>query len=340
MHFEHADLLLRVWNHRHNVQVTLQKVKAHASPVLRTTEPLECFWEWGNEHADHYAKQACLQLCPQFVSDLQTFHEDLQEQRQLLQQLFKLHLALKPVREAANEQQVPASPVQLTTEEIIRNFSNWRPSPSFRYSSQVDTTFLAFSAWGEDTTRAVFQWMTTLEWECDLSHNGPSDRGTGVTWSELACSFLLSAKRYLPIQRKDDNQQLRVLVPGSFSSAKEMGTTISEQGSVLRLMIDHIIALVPQQIFPTSPRSKVTALYILGLGKQVQGMQSRPAYPNQSDVAQLLARQFSESKSLTWLLDSGGHHADIILPESWEHRKATAKAQMSHARRVRAVLDT
>lgn len=56
---------------------------------------------------------------------------------------------------------------------------------------------------------------------------------TGISWLELAFSFVLTQGSWLPSVRADDTGTKGVIKPGTLAQAKECGTTMVEQAANL-----------------------------------------------------------------------------------------------------------
>ena len=83
---EHMDLLCRLWQIRHDVNLELVKVKAHQ--CIRTIpDPLLRYWAMGNDFADSTAQHACLYMMPDFVSTMQRKHAEVSKDQKNLDRL-------------------------------------------------------------------------------------------------------------------------------------------------------------------------------------------------------------------------------------------------------------
>ena len=192
--YDHFDILLAIWYRRHDVQVTLVKVKAHQD-LDTLQDSAEVFHAMGNAHADSAAKTACRELHPGFVKDMEHVHSVQQDMMQTLEQLFRLHLQLVPIRMAAVAHPTAASAVvQHDQRAIWTAFYAWEvPRSSFAFG-EVDLQFLDDSAFGRLTAERTVQWLREFAWPADDS--GPLQSTTGTTWVELSLSWMCFSADY------------------------------------------------------------------------------------------------------------------------------------------------
>ena len=100
---EHMDLLCRLWQIRHDVNLELVKVKAHQ--CIRTIpDALLRYWAMGNDFADSTAQHACLYMMPDFVSTMQRKHAEVSKDQKNLEIVCCLHVELQEVRAKATIQ--------------------------------------------------------------------------------------------------------------------------------------------------------------------------------------------------------------------------------------------
>ena len=67
----------------------------------------------------------------------------------------------------------------------------------------------------------TIRWLRQFRWPDNPL--GPTGRQTGICWPELALSWMLFNQCYLPLRRKDQWGQERLMQPGSFFSCKRDG---------------------------------------------------------------------------------------------------------------------
>lgn len=164
-----------------------------------------------------------------------------------------------------------------------------------KFSGPWDTTELQSCAWGVDNATRTLDWLQQIQWP---NHSlGPMGQSTGITWAEMALSWMFYNKRFLPLRRKDQFGIERVVQAGTFADAKEWGASLSEFGSNCQHLLEHVQSLVVQQIMPKLATGKCSSCYILGFKKFYQGIKMRPVVPFQSELITLLQNELAKGPS-------------------------------------------
>ena len=198
------------------------------------------------------------------------------------------------------------------------------------------TRFLHFSAWGETFSSKLLQWLLLLRWPDDDA--GPLSQKVGVSWAELALSWMMHFGQYLPVLRQDDRGQKRVIQPCSYESAQAWGISLSELGQSCKCLFDHTLALIPEQILPHFERNrKVDSLYLQGAKQFVNGMSRRPSFPSQRKVAVLIQQMVISNPEVPLLRQTpicvSLLTRDFVSPLAWS---VCYKNACSAMKRVRA----
>eukprot|EP00435_Cladocopium_sp_Y103_P049525 s1111_g15.t1 len=94
---EHLDLLYRLWNIRHHISISLEKVKAHQE-VSQVSDPLQRYWAMGNDLADRTAQSTCMFFLPDMVDKLSMLHQQITIDKRELETVYCLHLELQAER--------------------------------------------------------------------------------------------------------------------------------------------------------------------------------------------------------------------------------------------------
>ena len=336
--YDHFDILLAIWYRRHDAQVTLVKVKAHQD-LDTLQDPAEVFHAMGNAHADSAAKTACRDLRPGFVKDMEHVHSVQEDMMQTLEQLFKLHLQLVPIRMAAVAHPTAASAVvQHDQRAIWTAFYAWEvPRTSFAFG-EVDLQFLDDSAFGRLTAERTVQWLREFSWPADDS--GPLQSTTGTTWVELSLSWMCFHRLFLPIIRTDQQGEKQLCFPGTADAARLHGATFLEFGTMLQKVLNNTIALIPEPIWPECKRIQAPALYQLGEKRFHTGINLRPRLPEQKAVLDLLHAALTGpgSKLSTTPPVQVDSTADFIPAASWKDAQRRAINCMHKVRRARRAL--
>ena len=336
---EHMDILYRVWSQRSSIHNNLFKVKAHVAPQ-HVDDDLQRYWTLGNAVVNDLAKFACEHLQPAFVSAMNEMHRDAQNNMAMLSDVFSLHLELQATRAIADkEHKGDAAKVQHTHEILMMAFSDWKVEPCRIISSVHDTRFLEHSSFGEHLARATLEWIRCLKWpmEGDTS-KGPMGYSTGISWIEMAMSWMFFHTEYVPILRKDDRGVKRLIQPSCPSDAQDASLTLAETGTMVQKMIDNLEALLPETLLFPCKRGKVSSLYHQGSKVFVQGLKMRPQLPNQCQVAKELQRLFNTAPKPLQATPTIPAEMDtrVVFQGSWIFRQDRAKLKMKLVRKIRA----
>lgn len=292
---EHFDIFARLWPLKEDLQVCFAKIKAHTD--LSQVANNELYQFLGNQVADDTAVESCHKLLPDFAKHLKKRAEQTLIDRERLHQVYTMQLQLFDLRSKTLRQQqcfsqgtrVHAQP------EIVDAFLQWYIEEPVKFSGPWDTTELQSCAWGVDNATRTLDWLQQIQWP---NHSlGPMGQSTGITWAEMALSWMFYNKRFLPLRRKDQFGIERVVQAGTFADAKEWGASLSEFGSNCQHLLEHVQSLVVQQIMPKLATGKCSSCYILGFKKFYQGIKMRPVVPFQSELITLLQNELAKGPS-------------------------------------------
>ena len=331
---EHMDLLHRIWAKRGTLSLQLVKVKAHQH-VHAITDPLLRYWAMGNNYVDQVAQHTCQLLMPDFVMTKKRMHEEFLEDQFNLKTVYSLHLELQDIRARAVEQQSEGqTTIQHDHRAICEAFADWKVDNTPYVFPTPDLQFIGDSALGFEIAQQTSRWLRELRWPA--TEEGPLGFSTGITWIELALSWVLFSRRYLPILRKDSLGIMRLIHPSSFSSAKDKGLTYLEAGTMMQKVVDNVVSMIPQSTVPDdTQRQKCSAIYRLGAGRFHQGISKRPSFPHQAEVVDILQKAVyckqTDGLSSTPVIHCD-QRADVISPGTWQHRIDRAKLIMKKVR--------
>ena len=208
----HSDILFKIWT-KGRQHCSLEKIKAHVN-ISEVAEATQRYFHMGNALANDAAQQACANLLPNFVTELQELHRDMQVERDMFKALCHLHLELRTARQQAEMASTPdEQAVQHTENTILLAFCSWSLPHHINYTGMVNTTFLQFGTWGQATHEALLRWSRTLQWPTEADES-PLKKGCGISWIELAFSFMMYSQQYLPVVRKTAEGEERVALRG------------------------------------------------------------------------------------------------------------------------------
>lgn len=333
-HCEHFDLLLQVWNVRQSHQCQLRKIKAHQVPH-QVADPLERYFVLGNILADETAGQVLQKHLPACKDIMEDVTSAVEVEALFLPDFFRLSLALQTEYKAAaaglDSQPVGAQ----ASEDIFQAFMHWVPFDAYSFLPQLTLDHLHGSMFGDGISVATLRWLAEFTWTEETM--GPLDQPTGVSWLELAMSWILFSGSYLPIAR-EVNGDSRIILIGSDESARVFGTSWLEQGTQLQKVFDHIVSLVPEAITPPLTRKKVPSLYMQGCDRNTVGWTIRPGVPHQQRVAQLVRNLFStgnwKQQHVCPVMNFAGE--DQFLAGSFSFRLAAARRAQQAVRALRS----
>lgn len=290
-HMEHFDLLVKLWEHRGG-NWHLQKVQAHVD-VVTITDPLSRYWRLGNALADVAAQTANDKLIPELVHALRDQTADTQRRRDFLEQVYRLHLQLHAARVMAEQNLDEARKPCLTQDKLFKAFAEWTVEPSWSMPQQLNLDFLTFCPYGHQNACDMLLWLQRCVWREDTI--GPLQRSTGMSWIEMAVSWVFTFKLFLPITREVKQGHKQVLVPGTYESALQWGMTLAEQGAAFCYLFDSVTALIPQRVAPPLKRIRGNSLYMLGCSSQGHGPSFRPVVPHQAEMVAWLIGVFKRN---------------------------------------------
>eukprot|EP00435_Cladocopium_sp_Y103_P072441 s1543_g40.t1 len=327
---EHFDLLLRLWNIRHSLRLSIVKVKAHQQ-IHTIADPLLRYWALGNDFVDHAANFACHNLMPELVTHLHDLHVDISRDKEQLEAIFHLHVELQLVRSkaAANQRGETFTP-QHDHAALCRAYKEWKVDSAGFSFPEGDLRFLGSCTFGGEFARLAYTWMQSLVWPVD--ETGPIGVKTGITWIELALSFMVFAERYLPCLRKDEQGTLRLCFISDYQAAVDRAFTLSEAGTMLQKLVCNCSSLIPQKVWPDLQHAKVSSLYRLGCGRFHQGLVRRPQMPHQDIVTEIVTNMMSlKAIENQTPLFPHKQNAATIAEGSWTRRIDQAKSVMVKA---------
>ena len=328
MHLEHSDILLKVWKKGDFTNIQLRKVKAHLE-YDKVDCPLTRYWCIGNKIANDQAQHASLHLCPNLVAELQEQCVNISNARQLLTYVIQLHLELQDARSRAMPS-VPVATGQIHTTLVIRDaFKSWTVSPCQDFPVDFELQFLDQCLWGPFIAEKTVEWLKQLRWPLD--NKGPMGATTGISWIELAISWMLYHELYLPIRRLSSDNEERILIPANYNQALEHKATLSEFGTMMQQVVDNVGALIPQAILPQLTRKKCSSIHQLGYRAGTQGWSIRPEVPAQSAMVDFLFDSFAlkHQQHLDWTPHISTSLTDSSqLPKSVGERRRLAQNRM------------
>ena len=240
------------------------------------------------------------------TSQFQEFHKINEQQEAKLEQLFDLHLKLQTGRvQAMSSHETQFKDLvedTAKTSKLDDAIQQWRPQGQlWKPPGVVTRQWLEFSAWGQQVSLSVLQWILNLEW--GTTDTGPNGFQMGFSWTEVAISLCLTLGAWLPIRRSTGDNVETLIHPLNTAMAKSWGVTLSEMSQNAYLLVTQVQTLVPERILPPDIKlGKCNSLVLQGYHAWTTGFKRRPRFPFQTEVFQILQGHWqSERKALQGL---------------------------------------
>ena len=213
----HSDLL-------QHLKPSHQVVKIAARQNLTKLSGLDKYRALGNKLANDHAIFVCANYNLPWLQQLEQKHEAVNLDRKRLTELYSLHLKLGDARAKAEKTLTPeecnATGAYMVAQNEQQKLAQWTPSLPIMYTQLRDELREHFS-WGADWTFIFETWLQTLAW--DANGDKPLQEEVGVTWLELAMSFMMFTKRWIPCLRPDHNKETLVVFPANNDHAETLG---------------------------------------------------------------------------------------------------------------------
>eukprot|EP00435_Cladocopium_sp_Y103_P048853 s1750_g14.t1 len=298
------DLLLRIFR---TLQVThvFHKIKAHVELDNHACN-LQLYHQLGNKRANDVAIAANLQLLPEVARELEQYHRDISTEQQQLLKVYDYILALQKVKiqvDMSNPAMGVAEQCRIHATNPCELLANWAPQEFWMAPRQVQGQGLEACPYGQQVAIATLKFLRQCQWP--TLEYGPLPEPVGISWLEIAFGIMLELQAYLPVKRQDVNGAFCPVFLGTFTAAKLHHTTMTEQSEQARYIFGHVTDLVPERLFPDTPRGQVRSLYMLGETCFTTGLLLRPAFPRQGEVVELVKRCLTNNRMLLDLDFSG-----------------------------------
>ena len=286
---EDFDLVERLWIALRRGNHAIHKVKAHVTHSHRMNF-LASFHCWGNEVAHAAAVDTCTHMYPDVVHLANQLYIANQLQRDRLTQVFKLHLELHHARallDSQKETKLPHEEMRSTAgppqAHVLATWTidNPRATPIIRLSN------LSMCAWGEVLSKLLLEWMSQFRWPQEEA-KGLED--PGITFLEMFVSFQLTTGLLPPVKRSRGSKGEFLQPLEHVEDAELYNVPFSEMGTTMAYWIAQARKLLQPDIWPPFSHGPCRSLYRLGASVQSRGITTRPMFPAQAEVVDLLAR--------------------------------------------------
>eukprot|EP00438_Fugacium_kawagutii_P034778 Skav236242 [mRNA] locus=scaffold829:291628:296460:- [translate_table: standard] len=284
-HQANFDLLRRFWTALQSGTVQLRKVKAHAAQQAASVE--ETFHRLGNEAADQSAKLALSQhpMRPQF----QLLQQERNDQVAALSAQWQYRIQLYKERTVLlnNHVEIHDRPAtQQSWQQQLQNLSTLVVDP---YHT-VDVPPLTDERYnqclyGTQHSQALMTWWAMIRWPTAPPHKDDP----GVTWLELAVSYMLVTQQAMVINTANSGAHFRAkqlaLNPAGVKFTQQtfnMERALSQLHRLLRLT------------WPGARTKHCRSVRLMGNQHGKPGLLPRPQFPLQQETVQLLSHVFQQ----------------------------------------------
>lgn len=196
----------------------------------------------------------------------------------------------------------------------VRSLTQWTISETI-YQGPPEPHKVVFwsSTWGINITRLVWQFCQELRWPCPMVPRNKDD--SGITWVELAMSFMLWSQRYPPIKIKSDKVWHAYDVTDTKVQMLPLkNRSLRVVSESFRYIVKHIQTFSNTKVIPTYTQQGATSLTRLGFAvDQRCGISRRPYLPNANDVYKWM------HEIVLTMPNNPPYHTDIELPAIPSH---------------------
>ena len=169
----------------------------------------------------------------------------------------------------------------------------------------------------------------------------PVEGDPGISWMELAMSFILRAKCIIPVKRKFANQTERLLACETWNEAAAHNISLAELGHTFSVWTSQLRKLVGHDVWPQVGHGFTKALYKLGAASQPAGFLVRPCCPMQEETIRLLANYVQQFRGFVATFTVDNFQSIPIHQEhfrlAWNQKLKDVAKAFTSVRRWRAM---
>ena len=285
----------------------VRKIRAHQD-LAGITDLLQLYHALGNTIVDETAKRACQDLAKPWQAELQAFHNQIQYERDLLHDVYLLYLELSTARSVAEKQLTrqedttlpPAAKVP--DDKIMLAVANWQPDDVFAMQKPATMEWTPFFSWGSDLAMKLVAWMEQIRWVSE--GQGPLEKEMGISWLELALSFSMSIQRVLPIVRKNNLGQTRLLHVEDQADVAAHSVTLNDLAATFQKMWCQVEIWITKDVLPPTKKGLQPSLFLQHFKQYTSGISPRPVIPYQREVAQFVFKFLVNTSNYDLMLDA------------------------------------
>ena len=317
-HWDLVSRLAEVWDAS---RFQIHKIKSHMS-LQEATSLAEARHIQGNGYADEVAGKSRQLDDPEFSALCQQIrahrHTEITSFTKVFEYLLafacarmeKLEKDSESIKSAAGRMAPPLRNAATTYSQTLHKLQTWDCSPPFFAMPPEPHRVVFWSCpWGVNLARMVWHFCTNLKWpstECPVSNHDP-----GITWTELACSFMLWSAKVLPVRIRTD--QTQCVVPFHDPRVAVLpirARSVRMLADNFRLIVKHIQTFSRTHIIPQYKKQGASSLTRLGFTPYHEGgVSRRPVLPNTQATCAFL------DAMILHMPNNPPYHTEIPLPE-------------------------
>jgi len=320
-----------------------QVIKIAAHQEISNLAGIEKYLALGNQLANDMAIETCASLNKPWQQQLELKQQQVQKQRDHLCELFSLHLQLGDARAMAEKTILPEEATtggQLVGQQnICQQMAQWTPELPVKYdNTSLRHELLEFFCWGTEWATSFDKWLQQLEWD----HNGTTaiSEEVGVTWLELALSYMLHQEKWIPCLRQDHQGDTMIICPTDNEHAETLGYQATDAAVNFAAMWTQFHSLLLDKGPISIQRGLQKSLTVLGANCRCSGFAPRPHFPFYSQVVRLSTEMMNGRTSYKFPLSFAQNLVLGRVERSryWEQRKSHLKIGQAKARNLKRVL--
>ena len=294
-----SDLLTHLWHALQNSQLRFKKIKSHLKLEQAISKEHERHI-YGNSLVD-----AAAQAAVQRYRRLNMRYADMAEEQEQVHAMlavwyFRYDLMKKRAQlSSAAECTHKVTPAGQPVPNLVASLKDYQVPAEDSPQPSVSDEFLRWSLWGTSFTRSLWQWFLRVRWPAEPTKHRAAQ--VGVTWLELAMSYIWTSGRVPPVNRGGRGKKMK---PCTFpldapptSSECSFTVVTNHFRCAVELILKHASNCHPAWF----SRAKLRTHYYYGAKCGAQGLKTRPMFPHQKEVISHLQRYFQHmGPQCTW----------------------------------------
>eukprot|EP00438_Fugacium_kawagutii_P001526 Skav207804 [mRNA] locus=scaffold381:63692:67435:+ [translate_table: standard] len=302
----HPDLAAELNSHLRPEQSFL-KIAAHQN-LHEIPDLLQLYHALGNKCANDVAYEACHHHMQPWIDALTAAHQEQERRRVFVREAYSFLVELARLRmtllqtladelHADNLQQAAAA-----GDTPLVLMSQWTPSNTrcFPPLDSIEQLFKVYP-WGRDLGLQMSNWLLQIQWPTEPC--GPPCCNDGISWLELAVSFVFSIGRCLPILRTDEHGVTQLVNTACAADIPFYNVTFADITRTFVQMWNHFTSWYPKDVNVPPSGGSVKSLYWLGFSQYSGGLVTRPVIPFQAATITFVQEHVKGRSNLdvTWV---------------------------------------